>query len=189
MKKIVSLLLLFTFGLSSCEKDDICDPDTPTTPRLVISFFSNADANLPKKVTDLKVVGKNADGTDEAAGIVFNETGTITTKYFANGTSISIPLKTDANSTTYSFIFNAGSTDPTLTNTDVIRFDYTHQDLYVSRACGFKTIFTLNPFATVPDISQPFLLETGLDGPWIRVVNVEHYNIESENETHINMYF
>ena len=43
-----------------------------------------------------------------------------------------------------------------LINTDVIKFNYTHQNVYVSRACGFKTTFTLdhsiNPFEqTDPD--------------------------------------
>ena len=57
MKKIISLLLLFTFGLSSCEKDDICDANTPTTPRLVITFYDNAAPTTLKTVTNLKVVG------------------------------------------------------------------------------------------------------------------------------------
>lgn len=189
MKKIISLLLLFTFGLSSCEKDDICDPTTPTTPRLVISFFDAADATLPKKVTNLKVVGVNKDGTDLPTGIIFNETAADSTKYFANASTISIPLKTNEESTTYKFIFNAGSTDPNLKNTDIIRFDYTHQESYVSRACGFKTTFILNPFSNVPPTSSPFILDPGTDTAWMRVVSVTQYNIESENETHIEVYF
>ena len=36
MKKI--LLLLAFIALSSCEKDDICDATTITTPRLIIEF-------------------------------------------------------------------------------------------------------------------------------------------------------
>lgn len=189
MKKIVAFLLLFTFGLSSCEKDDICDSNTPTTPRLVISFYNNGDATLPRKVTNLKVVGKDKDGKDLPEGIVFNENVTDTTKYYANGVStISIPLKTDENSTTYTFIYNAASTDPTLINKDVIQFDYKHKDLYVSRACGYKTTFTLNPFIADP-VSQPFIYSPGVDGPWMRVINVENFNIESENETHLKIYF
>ncbi|WP_316634143.1 DUF6452 family protein [uncultured Flavobacterium sp.] len=188
MKKIVAFLLLFTFGLSSCEKDDICDPNTPTTPRLVIAFYDNADATIPKKVTNLKVVGINADGTEQTTGIVFNKSITTDAKYLANGTSISIPLKTNEESTTYKFIFNAASTDPTLTNTDVIRFDYTHKDIYVSRACGYKTNFTLNPAVVAPP-SQPFIFNPGIDGAWMKVINVEKFNIESENETHIKIYF
>ena len=68
MKKLISLLLLFTFGLSSCEKDDICDANTPTTPRLVMTFYDISSPTKTKNVTNLKVIG---DGMEE--GIVFNE--------------------------------------------------------------------------------------------------------------------
>mgnify|MGYP006353373257 FL=1 len=39
MKKTILLLLAVAFTFSSCEKDDICDANTPTTPRLVIGFY------------------------------------------------------------------------------------------------------------------------------------------------------
>lgn len=48
MKKILYFLLVFTFGLSSCEKDDICDANTPTTPRMLISFSMPTDQRLRK---------------------------------------------------------------------------------------------------------------------------------------------
>lgn len=191
MKKIVAFLLLFTFGLSSCEKDDICDPTTPTTPRLVISFFDASDATLPKKVTNLKVVGKDKDGKDLSTGIIFNESATGDAKYYANGvTTVSIPLKTNENSTTYSFTFNSLSTDPNLINVDVIQFNYTHHDSYVSRACGFKTTFILDPFSNIAPLTSPFIqTDPAADGKWMKVINVSEYNIESENETHLKVYF
>ncbi|MDD5151653.1 MAG: hypothetical protein PHC28_14440, partial [Flavobacterium sp.] len=66
MKKIIILLLIATFSFSSCEKDDICDANTSTTPRLVIDFYDITTPSLLKKVTNLKVIG---DGAPE--GIVF----------------------------------------------------------------------------------------------------------------------
>ena len=36
MKKIILLLFVIALSFSGCEKDDICDADTVTTPRLVI---------------------------------------------------------------------------------------------------------------------------------------------------------
>ncbi|OXA97305.1 DUF6452 family protein [Flavobacterium hercynium] len=178
MKKIIAFVLLFAFGFSSCEKDDICDANTPTTPRLVISFY---DINIPsvkKKVTRLKVIGEG-----QTEGIVFNKTAIDETKYLTSGDSISIPLKPDADTVTYSFILNSGSTDATFINTDAIKFNYTRQNAYVSRACGFKTIFKLNtqaPFERqLPDA----------DGPWMQVIEVKNANIERENETHLKVYF
>ncbi|SHL16783.1 DUF6452 family protein [Flavobacterium chilense] len=186
MKKIISLLLIFTFGLSSCEKDDICDANTPTTPRLVISFFENRTPLVPKNVINLKVVGKDSPG---GQGIIFNASGDDTTKYLTNANKISIPLKTDTDSTTYSFTYDSGNPNAAAVNTDVITFYYTRQNVYVSRACGFKTIFTLNPSSTDP-FSAPFIqTDPAGDGIWMTRLILQTYNIDSENEAHIKVYF
>ncbi|GAA3770290.1 DUF6452 family protein [Flavobacterium ginsengiterrae] len=182
MKKIISLLLLFTFGLSSCEKDDICDANTPTTPRLVITFYDNAAPTTLRNVTNLKVVGEGKEDTD---AIIFNETGTSVTKYLTNANTISLPLKTDAATTTYKLIFNATSTNP---NTDVLTFNYATQSVYVSRACGFKTTFTLNPRDNSAN-SGFIKTDPAGDGFWMQNINVVNSNIEFEDETHIKVYF
>ncbi|OIV41527.1 DUF6452 family protein [Flavobacterium johnsoniae] len=182
MKKIISLLLLFTFGLSSCEKDDICDANTPTTPRLVITFYDNAAPTTLKNVTNLKVVGVGKEDTD---AIIFNENGTSVTKYLATGSTVSIPLKTDAETTSYKFIFNATSTTP---NTDVLTFNYKTQSVYVSRACGYKTTFTLNPRDTSAN-SGLIKTDPAGDDFWMLNINVVKSNIELENETHVKVYF
>lgn len=182
MKKIISLLLLFTFGLSSCEKDDICDANTPTTPRLVITFYDNAAPTVLKDLTNVKVVGV---GKTDAEAIIFNKNGTDVTKYLATGSSISIPLKTDAETTSYRFIFNSTSANP---NTDVLTFNYKTQSVYVSRACGFKTTFTLNPRDATAN-SGLIKTDPAGDGFWMLNINVLKSNIEFENETHVKVYF
>ncbi|WP_026729254.1 DUF6452 family protein [Flavobacterium denitrificans] len=185
MRKIISVLLLFTFGLSSCEKDDICDPDTPTTPRLVIEFFDADSPSTSKEVTNLKVIGK-----DMTEGIIFNENATGETKYLANGSKISIPLKTDADFSTFTFTLDSGNENAAAINSDEVRFNYAHQNLYVSRACGFKTIFQLNPLSDGPPISSPFIkVDSDSKGFWMKQIYVKEYNIETENETHIEVYF
>ncbi|AOC93311.1 MULTISPECIES: DUF6452 family protein [Flavobacterium] len=180
MKKLISLLLLFTFGLSSCEKDDICDANTPTTPRLVITFYDIANPTKTKNVSNLKVIG---DGMEQ--GIVFNESLAVDDplRYVTSGSSVMIPLKINDNTTTFKFIYNSLSETPTTINTDVIKFNYTTQNVYVSRACGFKTIFQLTNVA-------PFV-HTDPDGDtfWMTEVDLENPNIELENETHIKVYF
>jgi len=176
MKKIVSLLLLVFFTFSSCEKDDICDANTSTTPRLVIQFYDITIQTELKNVTNLKVIG---DGKTE--GIVFNQSATGEAKYLANGSTISIPLKTDVNTTKYSFILNSGSDS---SNEDEIKFEYTRENSYVSRACGFKTIFTFDSSIPIIHTSVP-----STKSKWMQNISVEKSNIVNENETHVKIYF
>ncbi len=177
MKKLISLLLLFTFGLSSCEKDDICDSNTPTTPRLVMTFYDISNPTKTKNVTNLKVIGE-----DMKEGIVFNESlaEDDSLRYVTSGSTVSIPLKVNDTISTFKFINNSLNT--TSINTDVIRFRYTTQNVYVSRACGFKTIFQLKS-------RPPFVLSDPDGVLWMTEVSLVNPNIESEDETHINVYF
>ena len=167
MKKIVSLILLVFFTFSSCEKDDICDANTSTTPRLVIQFYDFSNPTVLKNVTDLKVIG---EGMTE--GIVFN----------GNGNTVSIPLKTNENSTTYRFILNSGSAS--FSSEDEIKFDYSRENIYVSRACGFKTIFTFDSSIPIIHTSVP-----STKSKWMQNISVEKSNIVNENETHVKIYF
>ena len=178
MKKILILLLIATFAFSSCEKDDICDANTPTTPRLVIVFYDINNPSVLKNVNNLKVIG---DGMTE--GIVFNS-ATDDSKYLTNGSTISIPLKTDVNTTTYSFVLNSGNANPTLTDIDEVTFNYTREDIFVSRACGFKVLFTFDPSNPIVHTSVP---ATKLK--WMQYISVEKSNIATENETHIKVFF
>jgi hypothetical protein len=177
MKKIFTLLVILLLSISSCEKDDICDANTSTTPRLVIEFYSITNSSVLKNVTNLKVIGEGMTN-----GIVFNA-ATDGSQYLTNGSKIYIPLKTDANSTTYSFILNYGSSNPSFISEDKITFNYTHRDVFVSRACGYKTLFTLDPYNPYKQTAVPanYL-------KWMQL-SVDKSNIDNENETHIKIYF
>jgi hypothetical protein len=178
MKKIIILVVALTISFSSCEKDDICDAKTPTTPRLVIGFYDFLNPSVLKNVTNLKVVGIGMPD-----GIVFN-TATGDAKYLTNENTISIPLKTVGTSTSFSFTLNSGNTNPALVNIDNIKFDYTTQQLFVSRACGYKTTFILNPINPYTHTDAAVA-----DKKWIQYISVEKSNIENENETHIKIFF
>ncbi|TRX37299.1 hypothetical protein FNW52_04875 [Flavobacterium sp. ZT3R18] len=179
MKKIIAFLLILGFASSSCEPDDICDPNTPTTPRMLIKFYDISNASLQKNVTNLKVIGEGVTN-----GVVLNPTGIGDAKYLTNGNSILLPLKTDADVVKYKFILNYGNKNPLLINEDNFEFKYTRENIYVSRACGFKTVFNL-------DQSNPFIHtdSTPADQKWVKYVIVEKINITSENETIIKIFF
>lgn len=178
MKKIISILLIFAFGFSSCEKDDICDANTPTTPRLVITFYYENQPTVLKPVTSLKVIGEGQEN-----GIVFNETATTDlAKYTTNASKILIPLDPSKDSVTYSFISNFSTTGTNVQNEDILKFTYTRENVYVSRACGFKTVYTLNT-------NVERLGSENANTYWMKKINVITTNIESENETHVEIFF
>ena len=179
MKKIIALLLIATFSSSSCEKDDICDANTPTTPRLVIEFYNISDSSILKNVTNLKVIG---EGMTE--GIIFNPSATGDSQYLTNGTKISIPLKTDEDTTTYTFILNSGNPNPALIDTDKVTFNYSRNNVFLSSACGFKTLFEFPPSNAIVHTAEP---ATKLK--WMQYISVEKSNIANENETHIKVFF
>ena len=166
MKKI-ALLILIALSFSSCEKDDICDPTTSTTPHLIVEFYDFSNPTIPKTVTNLGIVSPGFD-----------------TIPFSAVSRIEVPLKTTEDTTTFSFIQNGTDADITNDNTDIIQINYTRNDVFVSRACGYKTIFTLDNTTGIilTDAAIP-------DTFWIRNVNVITTNIETENEIHVKLYY
>lgn len=162
-----------TYSFSSCEKDDICDANTVTTPRLVISFYDVTNSAILKNTTNLKITGEGMTN-----GVVFNGSSLI------NGSTVSIPLKTNADATTFRFILNSGNTNTALVNEDILKFNYTREELFVSRACGFKTEYTLDPLA-------PYVLTDAAigDEKWIQYIAVKNSIIANENEIHLEIYF
>ncbi len=179
MKKIVVLVLALAFSFSSCEKDDICDANTPTTPRLIITFHDLKTPSVLKNIENLKVIG-----TGMTQGIIFNPNASGEAKYVTNSSKIGIPLKTTEDTCSFSFILNSGNSNLDLVNTDHIKIDYSRNEVFVSRACGFKTLFTLNTTnpITHTDAATP-------DQKWIKYISVEKNNIDNENETHLKIFF
>jgi hypothetical protein len=167
MKKI--FLLLFVFLLVGCEKDDICDANTPTTPRLVIEFYDfNASTETLKNVTNLGVIAPSF-----IEGIGFNGVN-----------KIQVPLKTTEDTTTLRFIQNGSDTNITNDNEDILKFNYSRNEVYISRACGFKTLFTLNTTSPIVP-TEPFSSASS----WIKNIVIVKANLENENEVHIKIFF
>ena len=173
MKKIVILVFAIALTLSSCEKDDICDAATPTTPRVVINFYDFINPSVKKSVSNLRVIGEGMTNP-----LLF--TGSETT----SSNTISLPLKTIGTTTTFRLTLNFGNSNPALVDEDIIKFDYATRQLFVSRACGYKTTYDLNrlnPFSHTDPIAE--------NRKWIKLIEVEKNNIDNENEEHIRIYF
>ena len=175
MKKIQFLIIcLLTITFSSCEKDDICEATTATTPKLIFEFYDILNPTVKKNVTSLKVTGYISDTVQKPIPLAtFNAVN-----------KIELPLRITEDVTKYSLILNSTSTSVT-PNTDILEFKYTRQNVFVSRACGYKTIFTLNsPIGVTRTDSN-----TIDDGFWMQNINTQTTNITTENEVHIKVFF
>jgi hypothetical protein len=164
MKKIafITLSLLLAVSFWNCEKDDICAEGTPVTPRVIIEFFDATNPTTPKNVTNLGVI---ATGFSE--GFAFNGTN-----------KIEVPLRTNVDTTELDFVLNGADNDPANDETVTLTFNYERSNVFISRACGYKTIFNLTN-----------VLPTDFTGTWISSLTIEQPNIINENETHIKIYF
>ncbi len=130
MKKQALYITLFSLMLSiiwSCEKDDICIEEI--TPHLIIRFFDHENPKEYKKVIKLKVQIEGIDGD------YINETITVLTD------SIAIPIKVTEDITRFKLILNGNDEDDTNDNEDVFDLNYIREDVFVSRSCGYKTLY------------------------------------------------
>lgn len=173
MKKISALLLLFLFIIiPSCEKDDICAETTATTPKLILRFFDIASQDETKNVTSIGVTSMNLDNEEF---IIAGLSGVTTD-------SIAVPLRilpTEENVTRFTFYkeFAIDADGVISGNPDVITFAYKREDVYVSRACGYKTIFS------------ELILTVEQDGDnWIINSDILNATIENETSAHVKIF-
>jgi len=177
MKKLIGsvlLLVLICCYLSSCEKDDLCPESTPTTPSIILRFYDANNTISRKGVTNLQVFIEGRD-----------------TVSLGTTDSIALPLRTDAVSTRWGLIYNRPSQSApggVIPDTDFIEFKYTTREEYVSRACGYKIMFTLDDSSN--SNPNPVLTDTpGETHLWIDELTTENKNIENENKAHVKIYF
>lgn len=160
------IITIFSMG---CEPDDICPESTPTTPNLIIRFYDISNQESKKNVFGLRVQGVGNDNPLTDYNIVDTD-------------SIVLPLKTDAISTSYALHENYEYVDdvtPPNGNEDIITINYTTEEVYVSRACGYKTVFK-NVTLTIND-----------DGDnWIQSKESlnDNQSVEDETAAHFKLY-
>jgi len=174
MKKFSALIILITLIGISCERDDICAESTPTTPHLIIRFYDVDDQEQTKQVRLLTVNGVDGDGNLLENIISNTSTDSIVLPlYFQNEgivTKSRFELKRDSD-------FDNDSNNTTFSNTDIIEVSYTPEFVYVSRACGYKSIFNNAQNTIILDSEQ-----------WIFGYEIINPTIENENSAHIILY-
>lgn len=176
--KKISFSILLTVSLSTCERDDICPEDVPTTPRLIVEFYDLLNQENIKNVPDLYVQGIGND----------NPLSTFTGN--SDVSLVELPLKTDESSTQFRFIkdyaINDNGTPNDFTddyvtgNEDIITINYTIKNVYVSRACGYKTTYkAVNIQFDSADMDRWIALAQPLN---------DNQSIEDETTTHFKFF-
>ena len=122
--QLYSRLILILFFLIACEPDDICLESNTDTPNLIIKFVDSFSGET-KSVNNLKIKGINKN-EDFFLGTV---------------DSISIPLNNYENTSSFSFIKDFDSNQ---SNDDLIYFNYSRNNVYISRSCGYKTEYEID---------------------------------------------
>ncbi|MCB0399196.1 MAG: hypothetical protein KDD26_06130 [Winogradskyella sp.] len=179
---VVSVIYFTTLVLfQNCERDDICAESTPTTPRLLVEFYDVNEPDELKPVTRLTVYGEGlADNpTDD------NTEGTLV--YNTNSTAMELPLliENEDEVTTTRFILEKDtnlrldSNASTNSNIDIIEIEYTTTFEYVSRACGYKSVFNLINVTVNPDGDDADL--------WIQNEEILEVLVENESTVHVRI--
>ncbi|NLP56943.1 DUF6452 family protein [Lutibacter sp. B1] len=156
MKKYLVFIFISIIAILSCEKDDICIE--PTTPKLIITFYNKDTTYLKKQVKSLTVWANSKDSL------------------YVNKSldSIAIPLDVNSENTLYKFVSTEfeTDTDDQIDTEDEINFAYNRNDIFISRSCGYKTIY------------ENLTIESNTEN-WINSIVINNSTIENETATHI----
>lgn len=172
MAKPLNIVLILLIALTlGCEKDDICAEATATTPQLIIRFY---DASTPEETKAVRRLSVKGQGQPDGLEVVTNRTTdsiALPLKFQKEGveTITRFELKKNAD-------YDTDSNNNTVSNTDLIEISYTPKFVYVSRACGYKSIFENIKVA---------IIEANDSDVWIKTAVTTKTNIEDETKAHI----
>ena len=173
MKKLFYLLTFLGISaavITACEKDDICPPETATTPYLKIGFYDILDQETLKAVPRLRAAGL---GQEMTVGTFADRT---------TQSEISLPLDNYAVSTSFYLVQDSASdsTGAEIGNIDLIQFNYQTRERFISRGCGYGVNYTLNQVTNNPGGNDP--------EPWIQALEVVESGVEPQDTLHVKIY-
>lgn len=166
-KKTYLIAFVGIASFFSCEKDDICDGQT-ATPNVRIEFYDKANSTVLKPFFKIECFVTPEIGNDTIKVI----------EYF-NKTEIQLPLNISASQTVWNLrLFEIVNND-TIEKIDQLTFNYSPKTEYVSKACGYKTIF---------DNVSTSINNNGV-GYWITNFTPLTNNINNEENSHAKIYY
>ena len=166
----------------SCERDDICAEATQTTPALLVEFRDVSSPDDLKSVRRLRVIAIDQENNPIDTLSLIN----------ADPNTISLPLiigpelnsEGEVNKITTRYFLEKNSdladNDDDEDDSEIVIFEiiYSNEFIYVSRACGYKSIFRLEPITGARIIATD-------DMPWANNAIIENELIENENEAKV----
>jgi len=152
VKKYIFISILLLLTNSSCEKDDVCLE--PVTPKLMLKFYDFQNPLNEKEVENLSIV-------------VLPENDTI----YKNLTTNELSLQLNVNQDFSKFLFIKDQ------NTDTLTFSYERHPVFVSKTCGYKTIF------------EQFSTQLSTDNNlWIKNIEVITPTVNTDTLTHVKIF-
>ncbi len=154
--KYLLLFVILIVSQISCEIDDICLDGG--TPQLIVRFCdekSPADTIIFKKPLKL-FIGAVKEKDTLYKGVSLD--------------SLVLPLNTAKNLTSFWL-----ETNDDKKVKDIITLKYDKEDVFVSKSCGYKTIFKN--------------VKKEKTGSWIKKMILKSTNIENEKKAHLYIYF
>jgi len=168
MKRFIISGIVILSMILACENDDICIDEI--TPYFIIRFYDADDPQFHKRVIDIKVELGGIDGFYEGDGQTITE--------FTD--SIAIPVKVTADITKFKLtVLQNDGNDNFVENEDVFDLAYTRENVYVSRSCGYKTMY----YDVIITLEED-------DDNWIKIIEPteDPLNIVNEDAAHVKIY-
>ncbi len=164
MKKI-GFVSLCIFVFLACEKDDICAGGESVTPNIVIDLYDQIEPDNLKQAVKIAAVAS----------------GFTDTLFFERTSKIELPLQINTNATDWNLtLYELTPTNDTIFKKDELKFTYTTEALYVSKACGYKTIFHEFNAVKSPNTTND---------SWIKSIYKVTNEITTNNNAHIQLYY
>ncbi|MBT8181351.1 MAG: hypothetical protein KJO53_07160 [Eudoraea sp.] len=162
--RILLVVILVFISFTGCEKDDICvDGDTPL---LIIRFYDNENQSELKAVPNLRIVGLGQSSTVD------------TFADRSSSDSVALPLRINEVNTGFIFISDSADEDDLETgNIDTLSFEYSTQEIFISRACGY--------IANYDDLSE--LLNSDSEN-WIQNIEIVSPLIKQQDSAHVKIF-
>ena len=168
--KLIILTMSFLI-IISCEKDDICPDSTQTTPQLVVTFYDAIDPQQSKTVESLAVYA-----IKESELILIENINGINTD------SIAIPLRNDIGVSNFRFIKNYSvENDIIFGDLNHVYIDYEMTDVFISRACGFITNYSILSLVPYNILQDPPVIG------WIDGYEIVNPIVTNENQAHVKI--